>query len=223
MVPEKTRVSVTSTSSNEAVTMANATRVPISAFRMAASRSHVLGASAIISTASGSWPCALIDVSFEAMSLRPLISGTVLVLTSWNDAACVPGSVAIPGDGSVTDDTFVPDRDASGPPAEDSASSSDTAPPPPPPPILCDPVDVMVGPMTVLGGLDPVTGPPPVTGDFLRATIEGQSYDLSNQLFAPTIVATNAFTLRIVQIFGRNFQQREPGAYLRGGLASRCE
>ncbi len=68
----------------------------------------------------------------------------------------------------------------------------------------CDPPGLVPGTANRLAGLDRANGPPPALGDFVRATIEGQSYDFSTTFDAPTITASNSFTLRFARGSGQN-------------------
>ena len=68
----------------------------------------------------------------------------------------------------------------------------------------CDPPDLVPGTSNRLAGLDRANGPPPALGDFVRATIEGQSYDFSTKFSAPANTGGNTLMLSLVRGFGQN-------------------
>jgi hypothetical protein len=68
----------------------------------------------------------------------------------------------------------------------------------------CDPAGIPPGTADRLAGLDPAVGPPPTMGDFVRATIEGQSYDFSTTFDAPTSTSGDGVTPRFARGFGQN-------------------
>jgi hypothetical protein len=68
----------------------------------------------------------------------------------------------------------------------------------------CDPADLTPGTADRLAGLDLANGPPPTAGDFVRATIEGQSYDFSTKFDAPTITSGDGTARGFARGWGQN-------------------